>query len=47
MAKLETVEAFDDLLRDIMDCDLPFGGKVVMIFVKLCQLSNRLQSKFL
>ncbi|XP_027155834.1 ATP-dependent DNA helicase PIF2-like, partial [Coffea eugenioides] len=27
MAKLETLEAFDDLLRDIMDCDLPFGGK--------------------
>ncbi|XP_027120479.1 uncharacterized protein [Coffea arabica] len=27
MAKLETVEAFDDLLRDIMDRDLPFGGK--------------------
>ncbi|XP_071921805.1 uncharacterized protein [Coffea arabica] len=30
MAKREIVEAFDGLLRDIMDCDLPFGGKVVV-----------------
>ncbi|XP_071921839.1 uncharacterized protein [Coffea arabica] len=30
MAKQETVEAFDDLLRDIMESDLPFGGKVVV-----------------
>ncbi|XP_027171551.1 uncharacterized protein LOC113771129 [Coffea eugenioides] len=30
MAKRETVEAFDGLLRDIMDCDHPFGGKVVI-----------------
>ncbi|XP_027156938.1 ATP-dependent DNA helicase PIF7-like [Coffea eugenioides] len=30
MAKRETVEAFDGLLRDIMDCDDPFGGKIVV-----------------
>ncbi|XP_071909650.1 uncharacterized protein [Coffea arabica] len=30
MARQETVEAFDDLLRDIMESNLPFGGKVVV-----------------
>ncbi|XP_071917137.1 uncharacterized protein [Coffea arabica] len=30
MARRETIEAFDDLLRDIMECNLPFGGKVVV-----------------
>ncbi|XP_027157966.1 ATP-dependent DNA helicase PIF1-like [Coffea eugenioides] len=30
MAKRETIEAFDDLLRDIMDSGFPFGGKVVV-----------------
>ncbi|XP_027181704.1 uncharacterized protein LOC113780084 [Coffea eugenioides] len=30
MAKKETIEAFDMLLRDIMECDDPFGGKVVV-----------------
>ncbi|XP_027102740.2 uncharacterized protein [Coffea arabica] len=30
MAKRETIEAFDDLLRDIMESELPFGGKVVV-----------------
>ncbi|XP_071940129.1 uncharacterized protein [Coffea arabica] len=30
MAIRETIEAFDDLLRDIMECNLPFGGKVVV-----------------
>ncbi|XP_027156418.1 ATP-dependent DNA helicase PIF3-like [Coffea eugenioides] len=29
MAKRDTIEAFDLLLRDIMDSDMPFGGKVV------------------
>nr|XP_027118299.1 uncharacterized protein LOC113735496 [Coffea arabica] len=27
MAKRETIEAFDELLKDLMDSDLPFGGK--------------------
>nr|XP_027083804.1 uncharacterized protein LOC113706116 [Coffea arabica] len=30
MARRETVEAFDDLLRDVMESSLPFGGKVVV-----------------
>ncbi|XP_027083735.2 uncharacterized protein [Coffea arabica] len=30
MAKRETIEAFDELLKDLMDSDLPFGGKVVV-----------------
>ncbi|XP_027177915.1 ATP-dependent DNA helicase PIF2-like [Coffea eugenioides] len=30
MAKRATIEAFDDLLRDIMESKLPFGGKVVV-----------------
>nr|XP_027082463.1 uncharacterized protein LOC113704790 [Coffea arabica] len=30
MAKRETIEAFDDLLRDIMESELPFGGKVIV-----------------
>ncbi|XP_071916245.1 uncharacterized protein [Coffea arabica] len=30
MAKKETIKAFDMLLRDIMACDDPFGGKVVV-----------------
>ncbi|XP_027124286.1 uncharacterized protein [Coffea arabica] len=30
MARRETVEAFDDLLKDIMESSLPFGGKVVV-----------------
>ncbi|XP_027095918.1 uncharacterized protein [Coffea arabica] len=30
MGKRETVEAFDGLLGDIMDCDVPFGGKMVV-----------------
>ncbi|XP_027086480.1 ATP-dependent DNA helicase RRM3-like [Coffea arabica] len=30
MAKKETIEAFDMLLRDIMESDDPFGGKVVV-----------------
>ena len=30
MARQETVKAFDDLLRDIMESNLPFGGKVVV-----------------
>nr|XP_027062743.1 uncharacterized protein LOC113689113 [Coffea arabica] len=30
MAKREMIEAFDDLLKDIMDSNLPFGGKVVV-----------------
>ncbi|XP_071912262.1 uncharacterized protein [Coffea arabica] len=30
MAKRETIEAFDDLLRDIMEFELPFGGKVIV-----------------
>ncbi|XP_071902766.1 uncharacterized protein [Coffea arabica] len=29
MAKKETIEAFDMLLKDIMECDDPFGGKLV------------------
>nr|XP_027103021.1 uncharacterized protein LOC113724311 [Coffea arabica] len=30
MAKREMIEAYDDLLRDTMDSDLSFGGKVVV-----------------
>ena len=30
MAKRDTIEIFDRLLRDVMDSDLPFGGKVVV-----------------
>ncbi|XP_027072018.2 uncharacterized protein [Coffea arabica] len=30
MAKRDTIEAFDLLLKDIMDSDKPFGGKVVV-----------------
>ena len=30
MAKMETIEAFDMLLKDIMECDDPFGGKLVV-----------------
>ncbi|XP_027182204.1 uncharacterized protein LOC113780620 [Coffea eugenioides] len=30
MAKRETIEAFNDLLRDIMESELPFGGKVIV-----------------
>nr|XP_027067673.1 ATP-dependent DNA helicase RRM3-like [Coffea arabica] len=30
MAKKETIEAFDMLLKDIMECDNPFGGKLVV-----------------
>ncbi|XP_074300465.1 uncharacterized protein LOC141631736 [Silene latifolia] len=30
MAKKITVEALDLLLKDINDCDLPFGGKVIV-----------------
>ena len=30
MAKRDTIEAFDDLLKDLMDSDLPFGGKVIV-----------------
>ncbi|XP_071916266.1 uncharacterized protein [Coffea arabica] len=30
MAKRDTIEAFDLLLKDIMDSDKPFGGKVVI-----------------
>ncbi|XP_027155620.1 uncharacterized protein LOC113755986 [Coffea eugenioides] len=30
MARKETIEAFDELLRDIMDSNEPFGGKVVV-----------------
>ncbi|XP_027171705.1 ATP-dependent DNA helicase PIF1-like [Coffea eugenioides] len=29
MAKRETIEAFDDFLKDIMESELPFGGKVI------------------
>nr|XP_027060682.1 ATP-dependent DNA helicase PIF1-like [Coffea arabica] len=30
MAKRETIEAFDDFLKDIMESELPFGGKVIV-----------------
>ncbi|XP_027169453.1 uncharacterized protein LOC113769184 [Coffea eugenioides] len=30
MAKKDTVEAFDLLLKDVMDSDMPFGGKIVV-----------------
>ncbi|XP_027150114.1 ATP-dependent DNA helicase PIF1-like [Coffea eugenioides] len=30
MAKRDTIEAFDELLKDLMDSDLPFGGKVIV-----------------
>ncbi|XP_027102557.1 uncharacterized protein [Coffea arabica] len=30
MAKRDTIEVFDRLLRDVMDSNLPFGGKVVV-----------------
>ncbi|XP_027120568.1 uncharacterized protein [Coffea arabica] len=30
MARKETIEAFDELLRDIMESNEPFGGKVVV-----------------
>ncbi|XP_027166340.1 uncharacterized protein LOC113766337 [Coffea eugenioides] len=30
MAKQDTIEAFDLLLKDIMDSDKPFGGKVIV-----------------
>ncbi|XP_027093476.1 ATP-dependent DNA helicase PIF1-like [Coffea arabica] len=30
MAKRDTIEAFDKLLKDLMDSDLPFGGKVIV-----------------
>ena len=30
MAKHETIKAFDSLLKDIMESELPFGGKVVV-----------------
>ncbi|XP_027171825.1 uncharacterized protein LOC113771446 [Coffea eugenioides] len=30
MAKRHTIEAFDELLRDLIDSDLPFGGKVIV-----------------
>ncbi|XP_071909658.1 uncharacterized protein [Coffea arabica] len=30
MYKRETIEAFDELLKDLMDSDLPFGGKVIV-----------------
>ncbi|XP_071932958.1 uncharacterized protein [Coffea arabica] len=30
MAKRETIEAFDNLLKDIMESELPFGGKVIV-----------------
>ncbi|XP_027098832.2 uncharacterized protein [Coffea arabica] len=30
MAKKETIEAFDMLLKDIMECDDPFSGKLVV-----------------
>ena len=30
MTKRQTVETLDRSLQDIMECDLPFGGKVVV-----------------
>lgn len=30
MAKKDTVETFDSLLKDVMDLDKPFGGKIVV-----------------
>ena len=30
MAKRQSIEAFNDLLKDLMDCEIPFGGKVVV-----------------
>ncbi|XP_027103260.1 uncharacterized protein [Coffea arabica] len=30
MAKRETIEAFDDLLKNIMESELPFGGNIIV-----------------
>ncbi|XP_027166384.1 uncharacterized protein LOC113766387 [Coffea eugenioides] len=30
MAKRDTIEAFNELLKDLMDSDLPFGGKLLL-----------------
>jgi len=43
MTNIYCLEALDRTLKDILDCDAPFGGKVMIMGEDFCQVLSDIQ----